>query len=1461
MSLANPWWLLLLPPVFALIFVLHARRRRDLAVAGFRIWQRVAASTSNAPERRRFPWRDPRLWLQLLAAAFAILALAQPSFGRPGTPQHWLVLIDASVGMTAVDVAPSRFAAAQAYVRERWGDDRRGDDLVSLLRVGAEPTFAAYAWRPGAALAERADQLAVSHGRADWLAAAARVAALVEEPAALRLVVLSDASGGAEAQRAFAAMGLPMEVETISIGQAFVNVAVEGVTASPRGEREDQWMVSGRIATQGLGLADVVRVVMAYRPFGSDTFLPWGGTEVLLDAQGVASFEVPLDLPGPGEIAVRGPRGDHLPADDEVIVVLRRDPVRVAFVGPVEPSVARALAAVGGVELFVTDTMPTEADGAAFDLVVVTADAGGGVPVTSTLWFGAVPGHLVDGPATGDRGTLSASAHPLMRDIDATAIEVTSARPLQLPAGATPLLLDGDAVLAWARTTDRGRQVAIGFDAAASTWPAQLSFPAFFAALVEWSAPRAWSVEAGGCQAGSTCPWPREAFLGRWHLRLPDGTWGLVAPGPRAVEGDVLAAAVWDEAVFDAGFRPESAGRHVLAFDDGTVSLPVVAASVSADPAPSPLDPAPAVDAEPAPRPLGRWLALIAALAALADLALSRRPLPSARPASRPRWPLVLPLVAIGSWLLAAIDAPLPLPGAGGVAIVVTGSPAGEFLGRAPTWSQERIRVLPGAEQAALRDRTALYAEDLATALDMALAWPSQGRDTRIILAQDELRRLTAAEALGLAARAEAAGIAMDVWQAPVSGVEGAATTAPAGQPGLAGVRLPEDPRAGARFLVQVTVQAAEGVPWRVAMEPTGGGDVATAEGSGSATVSVDLLAPEEPGEVQYHLHVAFVGDEVPASQTLVSVAIGDRPSVLLVSTDGRQGTILAQALQAQSIDVRRVTPRSMPPTLEGWRPYDAIVLVDVPASQIFTAYQELLEVYVRDLGGGLLIFGGPSSFGPGGYFLTPLEDLSPLSAQIEEEAPEVAMAFVLDRSGSMNAAVGSTTRMDVAKVATLEALGLLGPDSLAAIVVFDTEAQVVLPMRSVRDVAAFEEALASVDAAGGTSIHPALVLVHDLIRSTDSASRHVVVMTDGLSQLGDFASALGALRELGVTTSFVGIGDGADRTQLTALANLGGGALHMATDVRALPSILAQEALMLSVDPVEEGLFRSDWLIGVDDPFLQGIGAAPPPDLLGYVRTTAKDEATVHLVELEKGDPLLASWRYGLGRVAAFASEADGPWAVAWTEADAYARTWSQVLRWVAAPTVRRAWSLELAAGGPGALDVVLVAPSDAEGLTGQGALAQLMAEDGRVVARRVLQALGPDRSGARFDLPAGTTGSYTVRVDALPQGGLDTTLERSLLLPLAPLPPLRADAVDPGWLAMTTGGELSDRGVVAFPSAGLRWWWSAVPMLWMAGGLLVFLLVLLVRYGVWGAWLRGLRRLRQREGEQRGRPLQGHG
>src|SRR6185436_9438323 len=87
-------------------------------------------------------------------------------------------------------------------------------------------------------------------------------------------------------------------------------------------------------------------------------------------------------------------------------------------------------------------------------------------------------------------------------------------------------------------------------------------------------------------------------------------------------------------------------------------------------------------------------------------------------------------------------------------------------------------------------------------------------------------------------------------------------------------------------------------------------------------------------------------------------------------------------------------------------------------------------------------------------------------------------------------------------------------------------------------------------------------------------------------------------------------------------------------------------------------------------------------PFLFGYIVTTPKPNASVSLLT-ERGDPLLASWRFGLGKTAAFMSDAKSRWAADWLRWPGYAQFWAQLVRDVMRTSQDRGAETTLAVNG----------------------------------------------------------------------------------------------------------------------------------------------------------------------------------
>src|SRR5690606_11978035 len=131
------------------------------------------------------------------------------------------------------------------------------------------------------------------------------------------------------------------------------------------------------------------------------------------------------------------------------------------------------------------------------------------------------------------------------------------------------------------------------------------------------------------------------------------------------------------------------------------------------------------------------------------------------------------------------------------------------------------------------------------------------------------------------------------------------------------------------------------------------------------------------------------------------------------------------------------------------------------------------------------------------------------------------------------------TTRLGIAKQATLSAIELLGEGSQVSVVVFDSEAQVPVPLQPAANRDAIVLAMDTVDAGGGTAIVPGLIEGLRQLWGVEAPARHIVLMTDGLSTPGDVDEIMDAIVRQGITVSSVAIGSGADVTELRRIANI----------------------------------------------------------------------------------------------------------------------------------------------------------------------------------------------------------------------------------------------------------------------------------------------------------------------------------
>jgi hypothetical protein len=136
----------------------------------------------------------------------------------------------------------------------------------------------------------------------------------------------------------------------------------------------------------------------------------------------------------------------------------------------------------------------------------------------------------------------------------------------------------------------------------------------------------------------------------------------------------------------------------------------------------------------------------------------------------------------------------------------------------------------------------------------------------------------------------------------------------------------------------------------------------------------------------------------------------------------------------------RTLPPAELPADPAAYLAPAVIVLDNLAASDLTDLQQQRLRQYVRDLGGGLVILGGGRAFAAGGYSGTPLDALSPLASH--PTAPTSHWVFLVDSSGSMNAAAPGGTRWNSAVAAVARAVATLPPHDLVSVAGFAADVQ-----------------------------------------------------------------------------------------------------------------------------------------------------------------------------------------------------------------------------------------------------------------------------------------------------------------------------------------------------------------------------------------------------------------------------------
>ena len=1243
-------------------------RRRERRVPSLFLWDPSLRDREASAFFQRLQ-RDPLLILQILALVALSLALARPAVTLMGDgARKVVVVLDTSASMKARDVSPSRFDVARAEATQLVGRLSEGAEVM-VIETGVQPKVAAALGRDRQ-LALAAIGQAQARDLPNRLVEAVRAArALVGADPRAEIHVFTDGAFSLSHAEALA----DPRIHWVGVGRRSWNVGITSlaIRRSYFGSSDYQ--------------AFVALVNYSPEPQTFTFALELDGRkiaekDVTLEPSVRRSVVLPFSHSGGGIITARLQIDDDLAVDDVAYAVLPPPrKINVLLVSPGNLFLEKVLRTDPQVSLEIRTPDQYQGGMAEADVVILDSVTPLRAGPGRFVFVNAVPPDVplevlgrIERPIIMDWDR----AHPIMRHVELAKVAIEDALRIRPLAAGRPLVEAVGGPLIYALEEPDRKGIFIGFDLFKTDFPLRVAFPLILSNSLRWLHPAGLDQSSLQLAAGQPILLPVAHGVTSVTVTTPRG---------RIVKAHVTRGVVSFTETDEVGVYTLSSARG-----ETRVAVNLMDAEESnLQPRPLPVSAAPAA-AAPAPVPIHRELwplfVLIAALLLVAEGLLYWRRQSAGRlqaPASPgDRWALALRSALVVILFLTLARPALPRwVDRMNVAFLLDMSDSVSLAARerAYRFVAEAVKSMkPGDRQSLIVFGDAAVVDQQLTsrptldrpksevdgrgtnifqAIQLALAVLPPGHANRIVMLTDG--RQNAGNALAGAQAAKNAGSDIHYVAAPLTFTQEVVAEA---------LVLPQEVKYGEPFQAKVVAWSYKDTQGRLSLFRNGeflGSQVVRF--SAGKNVFSYRQALDASGIHVYQASIEVEGDTIEENNRAVgTVVVRGRPQVLLADRDRSHAQSLAGALRSQNIEVTVVEPPQLPTDLAGLQKYDGIVLSNVSSLKLTRTQMTHIRDYVRDGGGGLLMVGGEESFGLGGYYRTPIEEALPVTMEVKQkvEIPSLAVVLSIDRSGSMAMATDEkVTKLDLAKEAAHLVVDLLDERNEVGVMSWDTEFVWDAPVRPARDRQAIHHAIATIKAGGGTDGYPALKDAYAVLFDRPALLKHVIFLSDGQMTRGDFQGLLRRMAKDKITVSTVAIGKDADVQLMVDIAKWGRGRFYYTEDSQTIPRIFTLETQLASKASLIEQPFKPQ-LTSPNHEAMQDIDWKNVPPLGGYVATTLKSTAELVLMSHQE-DPVLATWRYGLGRAAAFTSDAKAKWAVLWLRWRDFNKFWAQLVRW----------------------------------------------------------------------------------------------------------------------------------------------------------------------------------------------------
>ena len=531
----------------------------------------------------------------------------------------------------------------------------------------------------------------------------------------------------------------------------------------------------------------------------------------------------------------------------------------------------------------------------------------------------------------------------------------------------------------------------------------------------------------------------------------------------------------------------------------------------------------------------------------------------------------------------------------------------------------------------------------LESAIRDGLARLPEGLVPRVLLMSDG--RENTGSAARAAYQARELGVAVDV--VPLAG-------RPRPDVRLESISMPPVAFSGERFPVELVVESPKKAQATIDLQ---------AEGKTLGSSPVQL----EPGlnRLTLHANVAVAG-AVDIGVALKAPGSGEvhydqvvnlrRPKILYVTLDPvGTGKNLLDAMAAAQFDISNVGDVDLSKKDLKFSDYQLVVFNNWDLENTPQLRKDELETYVKK-GGGLLVIGGEKNIYLEGKKLEDALDRTLPAKLAPPRSPEgTAVVLIIDKSSSMEG-----RKMELARLSAIGVIENLRPIDLVGVLIFDNSFQWAVPIRRAEDKSMIKRLVAGITPDGGTQIAPALTEAYRKVLPTAATYKHIVLLTDGISEEGDSLELSREATANKVTISTVGLGQDVNKAYLEKVAAFAGGKSYFLNEPNGLEQILLRDVMEHTGSTAVEKILKPTVMKKAD--VLENVAIETAPALKGYVKFKTKPEAD-EVLQIDK-DPLYVRWQYGLGRSGVFTSDAKSRWASEWITWAGFDKFWMNILR-----------------------------------------------------------------------------------------------------------------------------------------------------------------------------------------------------